>query len=86
VVARIWTETYRPEEHSAPWEYAGSINDHYRAPSLLPKAVLLVSVASFTFRFLTIQQLRDCFAYFNCKTHPTSLVDIGAADHWEAQR
>jgi hypothetical protein len=85
-VARIWTETYRPEKHSAPAKYAGSLNDHYRAPSLLPKDVLLVNVASFTFRFLTTQQLRECLAYFNSKTHPSSRVAIGAADHWEVQR
>ena len=41
-----------------------------RAPSLIPKDVLLVSVASFTFQFFTVQQLRECLEYFSRKTHP----------------
>jgi hypothetical protein len=85
-VARIWTEAYQPEKHSAPVEYWGSLDDHFRAPSLLPKDVLLVNVASFTFQFFTTQQLRDCLAYFSSKIHPSSRVSIGAADHWEVQR
>ena len=85
-MARIWTEAYRPEKHSAPAEYAGSLVDHFRAPGLLPKDVLLVSVASFTFQFFTTQHLRDCLAYFSSKIHPSSRVSIGGADHWEVQR
>ena len=85
-MARVWTEAFRPEKHSAPWEYWGSLDDHLRAPGLIPKRVLLVNVVSFTFQFFTIQQLRDCLAYFDRKTHPSSRLSIGAADHWEAQR
>ena len=85
-MARIWTESYRPDKHSAPAEYAGSLNDHYRGPSLLPKDVLLVNVASFTFQFFTTQQLRDCLAYFSSKIHPSSRVSFGGGDHWEYQR
>jgi hypothetical protein len=85
-VARIWTEAYRSGKHFAPWEYRGSVDDHLRAPSLIPKNVLLVSVASFTFQFFTVQQLRDCLEYFSRKTHPSSRLDIGSADHWEALR
>ena len=85
-MARIWTEAYRSGKHAAPWEYWGSVDDHLRTPSLIPKNVLLVSVASFTFQFFTEQQLRDCLEYFSRKTHPSSRVAIGSADHWEAQR
>ena len=67
-------------------EYWGSVGNHLRAPGLIPKNVLLVSVASFTFQFFTAQQLRDCLAYFNCKTRPSSRLAIGSADHWEVQR
>lgn len=48
--------------------------------------MLLVTVASFTFQFFTMHQVRDCLAYFDRKTHPTSRQSIGSADHWEAQR
>jgi hypothetical protein len=85
-VARIWIEPFQPAKHSAPRESWGSIDDHIRAPALIPKNVLLVSVASFTFQFFTVEQLRDCLAYFDRKTHPSSRLPIGAADHWEVQR
>jgi hypothetical protein len=43
--------------------------------------------ASFTFRFFSIDQLRDCLAYYERKTHPSSRLPIaGDIDHWEAQR
>ena len=31
-------------------------------------------VASFTFRFTTIKQLRDCIEYYEQKTHPTRKI------------
>ena len=85
-MARVWTEPFRPEKHSAPLEYWGGLDDHLRAPGLIPKSVLLVNVVSFTFQFFTVQQVRDCIAYFNQKAHPSSRLSISAADHWEAQR
>lgn len=59
---------------------------HYRAPSLVPMDVVVVDVASFTFQFFSIQQLRDCLAYYQQKIRPSSRLSIGGADHWEAQR
>jgi hypothetical protein len=46
----------------------------------------MVSVASFTFHFFSVQQIRDCLAYYTEKNHPSSRLSIGAADHWEVQR
>jgi hypothetical protein len=46
----------------------------------------MVNVVSFTFQFFSIEQVRDCLAYYERKTHPSSRLSIGAADHWEAQR
>ncbi len=45
-----------------------------------------MNVASFTFRFISSDQLRDCLAYYERRTHPSSMRTIGSADHWEAQR
>jgi hypothetical protein len=86
-VARIWKEPFREDKHcSCPIEYWGTLDAHIRAPGLIPKEVLMVSVASFTFQFFSSRQLRDCLAYYERKTHPSSRLSVGAADHWEVQR
>jgi hypothetical protein len=62
-----------------------------RTKSLLPHDVIVVQVASFTFRFATIQQLKECISYYQTKTHPSSMVpattlaaDLG--EDWREQR
>ena len=59
--------------------------------SLLPRHVIVVRVASFTFRFGSIQQLRECLQYYQKKIHSSSRVaakkiaaDIG--EDWRTQR
>jgi hypothetical protein len=65
--------------------------------NLAPREVVLVRVASFTFRFTTTKQLRDCIEYYERKTHPTSRLSakVIAADigpdwrelrSWEVER
>jgi len=46
----------------------------------------MVRVASFTFHFFSIAQIRDCLAYYSQRVHQSSRVSVGAADHWEVQR
>jgi hypothetical protein len=84
-MARIWIEPYE-RMNGPPWYWVIADKDHVRAPSLVPKNVLMVSAASFTFHFFSIQQVRDCLAYYERKTHPTSRLSIGPMDHWEPQR
>jgi len=50
--------------------------------SLLPRYVIAVRVASFTFRFVSIEQLRECLRYYEQKTHPSSRISskVLAAD------
>jgi len=59
--------------------------------SLLPRHVIVVRVASFTFRFGSIEQLRECLHYYEKKIQPSSRVaakkiaaDIG--EDWRTQR
>jgi hypothetical protein len=59
--------------------------------SLAPRHILTVRVASFTFKFDTTEQLRECIRYYERKTHPSSRIpakaiatDIG--DDWRIQR
>src|ERR1700722_1561183 len=59
--------------------------------SLLPRYVIVVKVVSFTFRFGSIKQLRECLRYYEKKIQPSSRVaakqiaaDIG--EDWRTQR
>ena len=56
------------------------------AGSLIHQKVMLVTVASFTFRFISKEQISDCLAYYERKVLPSSMQPIGSADHWEIQR
>jgi len=42
--------------------------------SLVPKHVIVVQVASFTFRFASVEQLQACIEYYRQKIHPSSRV------------
>jgi len=59
--------------------------------NLTPRSVVVVEVASFTFRFATVAQLRQCIAYCETRTHPSSRIpakelaaDLG--EDWREQR
>ena len=62
VVARIWKEKLTT----------------FGTAKLAPREVILVQVASFTFRFTTTKQLRDCIEYYERKTHPSSRMSAKA--------
>src|SRR5437763_924885 len=62
IVARIWKEKLTT----------------FGTANLAPREVILVRVASFTFRFGTTKQLRDCIEYYERKTHPSSRISAKA--------
>lgn len=41
---------------------------------LMPDEVIIVGVASFVFRFKSVEQLTKCLKFFEKKIHPTSRV------------
>jgi hypothetical protein len=85
-MARIWIEPCQGHA-GPPLDYWGSEESHWRASTLIPKNVLMVNVPSFTFQFFSIDQIRDCLAYYERETHPSSRLSIpGEIDHGEAQR
>lgn len=57
-----------------------------RTSTPVPKRVLLVNVASFTFQFISRRQVEDCLHYYERNVHPSSRLPVGGMDHWEAQR
>jgi hypothetical protein len=59
--------------------------------NLITRTMIVVEVASFTFRFPTTERLRECIAYFDQKVRPSSripakelAVDLG--EDWREQR
>ncbi|HEX7730937.1 MAG TPA: hypothetical protein VF392_18035 [Terracidiphilus sp.] len=59
--------------------------------SLLPRDMIVVEVASFTFRFIDANQLRQCLAYYQEKIHPSSRVSATKlaselGEDWREQR
>jgi hypothetical protein len=53
------------------WKEHGKV---YERANLIPCDVIVVRVASFTFRFATVQKLRDCLRYYEQKTHASSRI------------
>jgi hypothetical protein len=41
---------------------------------LAPQHIIVVRVASFAFRFETVERLRECVQYYEKKTHPSSRI------------
>lgn len=81
IVARIWKEKLTT----------------FGTANLAPREVILVRVASFTFRFTTTKQLRKCIDYYERTTHSSSRIPakVIAADigpdwrelrSWEVER
>jgi hypothetical protein len=62
IVARIWKERLTT----------------FGTTNFAAREVVLVSVASFTFRFTKTKQLRECIEYYERKTHPSSRVSAKA--------
>lgn len=65
--------------------------------NLIPREIIFVRVASFTFSFKSEQQLRECLQFFQKKVHPSSRIpakvladDIGPdwqeLRSWEVER
>ena len=51
---------------------------HDGKASLAPRHVIVVRVASFAFRFETVERLRECIKYYEKKTHPSSRIPAKA--------
>ena len=64
------------------------VKRHDGKANLTPRHVIVVRVASFAFRFETVQQLRDCIEYYEKKTRPSSRIPakVLAADLGENWR
>jgi hypothetical protein len=50
------------------------IKEHDGKASLDPRHVIVVRVASFAFRFETVEHLRECINYYEKQTRPSSRI------------
>ena len=50
------------------------VERHDGKASLVPRHVIVVRVASFAFRFDSVERLRECVKYYEKKTHPSSRI------------
>lgn len=82
-MAQIWKEKFDSARHQNKMD---GVVAHHPEINFVPKWVFFVSVCSFTFEFHTLNQIKECLAYYSQKTHRSSRIDIGSADHWEFQR
>jgi len=67
------------------------VERHDGKASLVPEHVIVVRVASFVFRFESVERLRECIKYYEKKTRPSSRIaartlaaELG--EHWREQR
>jgi hypothetical protein len=68
-----------------------SVEGHGGKASLIPRHVIVVRVASFAFRFESVERLRECTRYYEKKTRPSSRIaartlaaELG--EDWREQR
>jgi hypothetical protein len=92
-MARIWKEPHRGD--GLYWKRPEGVEKRMKQgaqnPTLIPREDIMVRVASFTFRFVSAEHLRDCLAYFQKKTRPSGRVpatELAAqlGEDWRTQR
>src|SRR5258708_35146817 len=67
------------------------VKRHDGKASLTPRHVIVVRVASFSFRFDTVERLRECIEYYEKKTRPSSRIPVKVlaaelGENWRAVR
>jgi hypothetical protein len=92
-VARIWKEPHNAE--GLNWTRYETLEKRRSQAAensgLIPLQDIMVRVASFTFRFVGVEHLRDCLAHFQQKTRPTSRIaakELASqfGEDWRTQR
>jgi len=91
-MSRIEIIDYDRFRHGNPmrWVDDAQRECYYRAPTLMPYKVCMVSVKRFTFEFHSLAQVQVCLDYYSRLHHTTSRLPVYTenlgGDHWETQR
>ena len=83
-MAKVWKEEFDGTRHSNKMD--GAARRQRPQANFVPEWVFFVRTCSFTFEFHNLDEIAECLAYYSQKLHPSSRLDIGAAESWEAQR
>ncbi|NIB44801.1 hypothetical protein HBA55_34795 [Pseudomaricurvus alkylphenolicus] len=73
-MSRVWREIADPKKHSdfMSTYNEGGIPVKKSRDNLIEKWVYLAEVCGFTFQFASIEQVKECKAYFEKKVHPST--------------
>jgi hypothetical protein len=90
-VARIWKEPSSGAVPAEYWEPTAIIEHRYQNRALVPHFDIMVNVASFTFRFSSLRQLRDCLSFYEQKTRKSGALAeqklaLELGPDWRSQR
>lgn len=74
-MSKVWREIADPMKHSdfISNSHIGGMPVTQPRDNLLEKWVYLVDVCNFTFQFASIEQVKECKAYFEQKVHPSTI-------------
>ena len=84
LMAKIHRELADPKKHSdfMSSSIEGGMPVSKSRSNLVPKWVYLADVYNFTFQFASIEQVRQCIAYFESKTHPSTISQHPPHEHY----
>jgi hypothetical protein len=84
-MSRHWREQLDPSRHADQMTvHVGGFPVEPPRDRLITKRVYFVDVASFTFQFHSLDQLRECLEFFRQKVHRTSRQpDVYLEHYWQ---
>lgn len=87
-MARHWSEKLDPERHTdvmgAALYFGGAHIESAKFASLDDRRMYFVTVAGFTFQFVSLGQLEECLNWFRQRIHPGSrLPDVTLEHYWQ---
>ncbi len=83
-MSKVWREIADPGKHRdfMSTTNEGGVPIERSRDNLVQKWVYLADVCNFTFQFASIEQVEECVAYFEQKTHPSTIGDHPPYEHY----
>jgi len=83
-MSKVWREIADPNKHS---DFMSTTNEvgvpiSKSRDNLIEKWVYFADVCNFTFQFASIEQVKECLAYFSKKTHPSTIGEHPPYEHY----
>lgn len=83
-MAKHWSEPLDPQRHRdfSSWTVGGSDVQTDSHSRLRGERAYFVRAEGFTFQFVSLDQVRECLAWFREPIHPSSARSIEAGEHY----